>query len=69
MSGVIKCGDKVRIKRAAHDYENGWDNTWSLFMDAMVGQVVTVIQIDDVAGHKIAEDRYSYPYFIMERIE
>lgn len=64
----IKVGDKVKVTRAADDWENGWNNTWiTSEMDECVGETWEVIADNAKTGFQLeAPGYYEYPYFVLE---
>lgn len=38
----LKIGDLVKVTRAAEDYEDGWETSWTIVMSNLVGSVLKV---------------------------
>ncbi len=74
----FKVGDKVKIVRAAKNWEDGWKNTWeSPEMDEWVGKTGYIVGDHGKSGRgfDILEDAdsiemsWSFPYFVLEKVE
>lgn len=62
-------GDYVKILRTSKKYENGWQYPWLPEMDAAVGTIVKVIDIDDrLAIGILTSNQWRYPFFVLERV-
>lgn len=65
-------GSKVKVLRAAHQDELGWENSWINIMNPTIGQVLTV-QSCSYSGIKMEPSEHcklslGYPYFILEPV-
>lgn len=65
-------GSKVKVLRAAHQDELGWDNSWINRMEATIGKIITV-QSCSYSGIKMEPNEHcdipvSYPYFVLEPV-
>ena len=69
-SNKISVGSKVRVLRAAEDYEDGWSEEWVPSMDEAVGKILTVRCInEDNRGIELAAaayENFTYPYYVLE---
>ena len=69
----LKAGDKVKVLRAAIDFENGWQNSWP--EEAMNKYIGKIYEISDDCGYAgfgldTKDDHYfSFPYFVLEKVE
>lgn len=72
MVKTFKVGDKVKILRAAMNYESGWQNTWERSMNDAVGKIGKVVWIPGSKNNIQVEvegiSRYSYPDFVLEKV-
>lgn len=64
----IEAGDKVKVLRAAKNYEMGWGTVWNSSMNEQIGEVLTV-RGDRGGNGFLMEGGYSYPFFVLEFIE
>lgn len=62
----LKIGDIVKVVRKAKDGEKGWDNSW--IDDRMFIGDVGVIKSIDNEGITIFNNRYKFPYFVLEKV-
>lgn len=66
-------GDSVKVLSTATNGQHGWDNMWNPKMDAAVGKVMTVVRVGRESGvvliGKGVDTIYSYPFFILQKIE
>lgn len=69
----LKVGDKVKIIREAEDYENGWENGWSVEMDVHVGEIGEIVGDHSTLGFDVKFNcdsvAWCFPYFILKKIE
>ena len=64
----IKVGDSVKVVRAAHNGESGWDNVWDAnYMDEYVGSVYTITEDLGNEGFVLGDD-FAFPYFVLEKV-
>ena len=63
----LKIGDMVVVTRKVSMHEAGWNNSWEYIMDDMVGNKSIIIDIRSCGI--LLEDSYSYPYFVLKRVE
>lgn len=66
----LKVGDKVRVTRAADQFEMGWKNGWVHTMDDSIGKTYTVYQLNGSLGIRLAEfpNSVDFPFFVLEKI-
>jgi hypothetical protein len=69
----LKEGDSVKVISTATTGQHGWDNVWNPKMDAAVGKVMTVVRVGHTSGvvlsGKGVDTNYSYPFFILQKVE
>lgn len=65
----LKVGDRVRVIRAAKDYEEGWDNTWTEYMDPIVGTEQSISMDAEAMGFNLKGIGESFPHFVLEKVE
>ena len=65
----LKEGDYVKVTRKAKDYEDGWGSVWNNSMTKSVCKTLKVKEILLPNEYVILENGYSYPYFVLEKIE
>jgi hypothetical protein len=67
----IKKGDMVKVTRIASDEEQGWDNSWTIVMDKLVGGIYEVTNDGEEYGFSIFDPDHGFefgvPYFILEK--
>ena len=63
----IEVGDKVRVVRAAEDYEDGWQASWN-GSEMEVGKEWVVKGRQGNEGFNLHE-HYVYPYFVLEIVK
>ena len=66
----LKVGDKVKVTRAAKDFEKGWSDFWiSPDMDKFIGKIVTISKINGTFGINFKETDYNFPFFVLEKVK
>lgn len=67
----IAIGSTVKVIKACHSYDHGWQGLWVFEMNKFVGKSFKVIDIRDKWGVYLQMDRLSFwfPYFVLEPIE
>jgi hypothetical protein len=70
----LTIGSRVRVSRASDNYERGWNNSWEPVMNANVGLVGKITEINGFWGIRIefsgetVWDQYNYPWFVLEPV-
>lgn len=66
----ISIGSIVRVTRRTDSYSLGWPASWSPYMNFLVGQEHIIFGINRGFGLILEnENRYTYPYFVLEKVE
>jgi len=65
----IQIGDRVRVLRKAKSMECGWNNSWTKFMDDSVGSRQKVMDFGSYSSGLFLGNGYSYPWFVLEKVE
>ena len=67
----LKVGDRVKVLRKCKSYKDGWGNTWESEMDSSIGNVYEIVVDKGTFGFRLPldNDRYCFPYFVLEKIK
>jgi len=66
----FRAGDRVRVLRKAEDFELGWPDSWSVYMDDFIGSVHTIQWVSQYGiGLVQGFGRYNFPWFVLEKVQ
>lgn len=70
----LKVGDKVKVLRAAKDYEQGWANGWMPKMDEFIGSDYIITADHSTSGFAFRlpdpdDFSFNFPCFVLEKVE
>jgi hypothetical protein len=69
----LSVGDKVKVTRAAKDFEDGWMCLWDTDMNACVGEILEIRAFEDGYGVELRRGNHGYPclypYFVLEVVK
>ena len=69
----LSVGDKVKVTRAAKDFEGGWLCVWDTNMTVCIGETLEIRAFEDGYGVELRHGKYGYPclypYFVLEVVE